>query len=57
MSITKRFKNTKFANWFKRTFKKQDDLTAGEITAIILLLLLLAAASPVIAAKNLKKKK
>jgi hypothetical protein len=56
-SISKRFKNSRFAQWFKQTFKKQPDLTPGEIFALILLLLLVVAwAGPAAAVKGRKKK-
>jgi hypothetical protein len=55
MSLTKRFKNSRFSKWFQRTFKKQDDdLTAHEIGLLFLAFLLLA---PIIASQGWKKDK
>jgi hypothetical protein len=54
------FKKTKASvtKFFKRTFKKQPDYTAGEIFSLIVLLLLVVAwAGPAAVVKGQKKKK
>ena len=56
-SLWQKFKASRFAKFFKRTFKKQEDLTAHEIALLILVLLIIVAASPAIAATKVVKKK
>lgn len=56
MSLWQKFKNTRFAKFFKRAFKKQDDFTAAEIAALLFLLLFVALAAPALAANKATKK-
>lgn len=57
MNIIKRFKTSRFAKTFQKTFKKQEELSAGEMLALFLLLILVATYSPVLAAQAAKDEK